>query len=328
MYWIICVIICLWGQLRNKNQNNTPPIPIAGHLAELYSNSRSWKYLKYCPFGDDSPSNLTIIRRHIDVVRNSLPKVRQWQHEVHTIQQRCVSKPRPGHTWAEVAPAISATFGLLSSRSKSSQPSPAQRQNAVIRFPISELPTIAVISHDLIVKVLVYFLRFLLVTYGSYSQRTRDLTKSWPLDCWQGLLEAQQPTHTNTTQHNPTCSCSPIDPGWKRNILRRCSPSFLSPAELIRILWQSFVLWPLLLCAMHSQGFLHCLTKKTGWRKYWYIFPGLNYPRMFQPNVMSPSDYIINPVWWAREVAPKRRKLFLNSPGIGGCTPGNIGLEV
>ena len=123
-----------------------------------------------------------------------------------------------------------------------------------------------------------------------------------------------------SSQHIPTQS--------NRNILRRCSPSFLSPAELKRILWQSFFLLPSLLCAMHSQGFLHCLTKKTGWRKYWYIFPGLNYPRMFQPNVMSPSDYIINPVWWAREVAPKRRKLCLNSPGIGGCTPGNIGFEV
>ena len=112
-----------------------------------------------------------------------------------TIQQRCVSKPRPVHTWAEVAPAISATFGLLSSRSKSSQPSPAQRQNAVIRFPISELPTIAVISHDLIVKVL--FARNLWVLLTKNSRSHKILTFGLLAGPFGGPA-------ANTYQHNPT----------------------------------------------------------------------------------------------------------------------------
>ena len=56
------------------------------------------------------------------------------------------------HTWAEVAPATSATFGLLSSRSKSSQPSPATKSTPPARTNIHITFSPCFFSHWLIDK--------------------------------------------------------------------------------------------------------------------------------------------------------------------------------
>ena len=85
-------------------------------------------YPKYAPLGKTTRPQTTI------------PK--QWQRAMEKIEA-CVFQYHPPcrHTWAAVAPAISATFGLLSSRSKSPQPSPATKpappreQTSTAHFP-------------------------------------------------------------------------------------------------------------------------------------------------------------------------------------------------
>ena len=114
-----------------------------------------------------SPRNLTIIRRHIEVVRNSLPKVRQWQQEVHTIQQRCGSNhapcapgqklPQPSQQPLACCPLGRSHPSHLLQKSRASVNESNNRTLSYAALPFLNCSRSRIISYNLTVKVLVFF---------------------------------------------------------------------------------------------------------------------------------------------------------------------------